>query len=44
MELNIQEPQHNISYEEMIIDHTSENRSIAPRSGQHVEEMVTTFV
>jgi hypothetical protein len=37
MEPDTQEPQHNISYEEVIADHTSETRSIAPRSGQHIE-------
>jgi hypothetical protein len=44
MEPDVQEPQHNISYEVMISDHTSETGSITPRSGQHVEELVTTFV
>jgi len=44
MEPDIQEPQHNVSYEEMIIDHTSETGSVTPESGQHVEEPVTTFI
>jgi hypothetical protein len=44
MKVDTQEPQHNISYEAMIIDHTSETRSIAPGSGRHIEELVPTFV
>jgi hypothetical protein len=43
MDHDIQEPQQNISYKGMIVDHTSETRSIPPRSGQHIEELVTTF-
>jgi hypothetical protein len=44
MEPDTQEPQHNISYEAVIVDHTSETGSIAPGSGHHVEEPVPTFV
>jgi hypothetical protein len=44
MEHDTQEPQHNISYEAVIADHTSETRSVAPGSGQHIEELVTTFI
>jgi hypothetical protein len=44
MEPDTQEPQHNISYEAIITNHTSETCSIAHGTGQHVEEPVTTFV
>jgi hypothetical protein len=44
MEPDTQEPQHNISYEAVITDHTSETGSIAPGSGHHVEEPVPTFI
>lgn len=44
MEPNTQETQHNLSYEEVIVDHPSETGRIAPRSGQHIEEIVTNFV
>jgi hypothetical protein len=44
MEPLVQEPQHNVSYEGIIIDHTSKTQSIAPRSGQHIEEPVIAFV
>jgi hypothetical protein len=44
MEPDTQEPQHNLSYEAVITYHTSEIGSITPRSGQHIEEPVTTFI
>jgi hypothetical protein len=44
MDPEVQEPQHNVSYEGMIEDQTSETESIAPGSGQHIEEPVTTFI
>jgi hypothetical protein len=44
MEPDTHEPQHNISYEAVIIDHTSETGSITPGSGHHIEEPVPTFV
>jgi hypothetical protein len=44
MEPDIQEPQHNISYEVVIADHTFETESIALGSGHHVEEPILTFV
>jgi hypothetical protein len=44
MELEPQEPQHNISYEPVIIDHTFETGSIAPGSGYHIEESISTFI
>jgi hypothetical protein len=44
MEPNAWEPQHNVSYEGMIKDQTSETKSLTPGSGKHIEESVTTFV
>jgi hypothetical protein len=44
MEPDIQEPQHNIFYEEMITDHTSKTGSITLGSGHDVEEPVPTCV
>jgi hypothetical protein len=44
MEPDVQEPQHNLYYKAMITYHTSETESITPGSGQHVEELVPTFV
>jgi hypothetical protein len=44
MDLDIHEPLNNVSYEGMIEDKTSETRSIALGSGQHVEEPITTFL
>jgi len=44
MELEVQEHQHHVYYEGMIRYQTCETESIAPGSGQHVEELVTTFV
>jgi len=44
MEPNVQEPQHNVSNKGMITNHTFETQSVTPRSGQHVEEPITTFV
>jgi hypothetical protein len=40
----VQEPQHNSSNEGMVKEQTSETESVAPGSGQHTEEPVTTFV
>jgi hypothetical protein len=34
----VQEPQHDPSYEGMVEEQTSETGSVAPGSGQHVEE------
>jgi hypothetical protein len=42
MDPDVQEP--NVSYGEMIEDQISKIESIVPRSGQHVEELVTTFI
>jgi hypothetical protein len=44
MEPDTQEPQHNLSYEAVIIDHTSQTGSIALGSGHHIDEPVPTFV
>jgi hypothetical protein len=44
MEPDTQEPQHNISYKAVLIDHTFETGSIAPGSGHHIEEPIQTFV
>ena len=44
MKPDVQEPQHNIYYEVIIADHTSETGSIAPGSVQRVEESVPNFV
>jgi hypothetical protein len=44
MEPDTQEPQHNFSYEEVIIDHISETGSVASGSGHHVEETIPTFI
>jgi len=44
VDIEVQEPQHNVSYEGMIEEKTSETKSIIIGSDQHVEEPVTTFV
>jgi hypothetical protein len=44
MDPEVQEPQHNVSYEGMIEDQTSETKSVAPGIDQHIEEPITTFI
>jgi hypothetical protein len=44
MEPEVQEPQHNVSYEVMIEDHISKTESVAHGSGQHGEEPIMMFV
>jgi hypothetical protein len=44
MDPEVQEPQHNVSYEGIIEDQTFEMGSVAFGSGHHVEELVTTFI
>jgi len=44
MDPDVQEPQHNVSYEGMIQDQTSETRSVSLGSGKHIEEPVISFV
>jgi hypothetical protein len=44
MDPKVKKYKHNVSYKGMIEDQTSDTRSVAPGSGQHVEELVTTIV
>jgi hypothetical protein len=41
---DVQEPQRNPSYEGMVEEQTSETGSVSPRSIQHIEELVKTFM
>jgi hypothetical protein len=44
MELDTQEPQHNIYYEAMMAEHTYKTRGVALGSGHHVEEPLPIIV